>query len=406
MQLTLGLEALNFAMAGAREVFGPFLGVFLQGEGFNPASTGLAMSLAGVAGIVATAPLGALIDRITVKRAAVTVAVLSIAAGAGLIVLTRSLWLVAVGQVLIGVADTSLAPLVSAMTLGVVGRERYAAQVARNETYNHGGNALNAALSAALGYWLGLGWVALAIAVMAFVTAGVVSRIDPGTIDDEAARGGDPGSKSAWRALLDSRPLLMLGLVAFAYQTSSGAILPFLAQSLVKAGHNASLTTGAMTVTVQVVMIGSAALVPWLSSRVGHANVLALAIGLVTIRAVLAAWSAAFPVIGTIEVLEGISMGLAGVAIPALAIGIMSGSGHSNAALGGVMTAYGAGAALSPALAGVVAQYANYAVSFLTLGAIALAGLFAWLIGWRLAARSESEKPSKMDETRTQAAPG
>ena len=67
MQLPIGLEALNFAMAGAREGFGPFLGVFLQNEGFNPASTGLAMSLAGIAGVVATVPLGVLIDRIDVK---------------------------------------------------------------------------------------------------------------------------------------------------------------------------------------------------------------------------------------------------------------------------------------------------------------------------------------------------
>ena len=269
MPFTLGLEALDFAMAGAREGFGPFLGVFLQAEGFNPASTGFAMSLAGAAGVLATAPLGSLVDRITAKRTAVVLAVLGIAVGAGLIVLTKSLRVVAIGQVVIGVADTSLAPLVSAMTLGVVGRERYPAQVARNETFNHGGNAINAALSAALGYWLGLGWVALAIAVMALVTCGVVSRIDPGTIDDEAARGGDPGSKSAWRALFDSRPLLMLGLAAFAFEMSSGAILPFLAQSLVKAGHDASLSTGAMAVTVQVVMIGSAAAVPWLPAGSG-----------------------------------------------------------------------------------------------------------------------------------------
>ena len=392
MPLPIGLEALNFAMAGAREGFGPFLGVFLQNEGFDPASTGLAMSLAGVAGVVATAPLGALIDRIEVKRAAVVLAVLAIAAGAGLIVLTRSLWVVAAGQVLIGVADTSLAPLVSALTLGIVGRERYASQVARNETFNHGGNAVNAALSAALGYWLGLGWVALAIAVMAVATVGVVSRIDPGTIDDEAARGGDPGSKSAWRALFDSRPLLMLGLAAFAFQTSSGAILPFLAQSLVKAGRDPSLTTGAMTVTVQVVMVGAAAAVPWLSRRFGSVGVLAVALGLVAVRAGLAAWSEALPVIGIVEVLEGISMGLAGVAIPALAIDVMADSGHSNAGLGGVMTAYGAGAALSPALAGVVAQYAGFPIAFLTLGCIALAGLAAWLVGWRVATRSERSR--------------
>lgn len=388
MQMPGGLEALNFAMAGAREGFGPFLAVFLQKRGFNPAATGLAMSLAGIAGVIATTPLSALIDRIETKRGAVVLAVLAIAAGAGLIVLTGSLWIVALGQVLIGVADTSLAPLVSALTLGIVGRARYAAQVARNETFNHGGNAVNAALSAALGYWLGLGWVALAIAVMAVVTVGVASRIDPGTIDDEAARGGDPGSKSAVRALLDSRPLMVLGFAAFAFMTSSGAMLPFLAQALVKSGHDPSLTTGAMTVTVQIVMVGAASLVPMLARRFGNVAVLAAALGLVALRAALLIWSESLPVIGAVEVMEGVSMGLAGVAIPALAIEIMADSGHANAGLGGVMTAYGAGAALSPVLAGVVAQYVGFPAAFATLGAVALLGVVGWFVGWRMAAEA------------------
>ena len=391
---SMGLEGLNFALAGAREGFGPFLGVFLQHQGFEPASTGLAMSLAGLAGVLATTPLSALVDRIETKRGAVVLAVALIAAGAGLVVLTKSLWVVAIGQVLIGIADTSLAPLVSALTLGIVGRARYPAQVARNETFNHGGNAVNAALSAALGYWLGLGWVALAIAVMAAATAAVVSRIDPGTIDHAAARGGDPGSRSAVRALLGSRPLLMLGLAAFAFMTSSGAMLPFLAQALVKAGHDPSLITGAMTVTVQVVMVGSAALVPGLAKRFGHVPILAAALGLVALRAALLVWSQALPVIGVVEVLEGIAMGFAGVAIPALVIEVMDESGHTNAGLGGVMTAYGAGAAASPALAGLVAQWAGFPAAFATLGTIALVGMVAWLVGWRRVAAEAQPAPA------------
>ena len=390
MHLPMGLEALNFAMAGAREGFGPFLGVYLQHQGFDPASTGFAMSLAGLAGVVATTPLSALVDRIEVKRGAVGLAVAMIAAGAVLIVLTQSLWVVAIGQVLIGIADTSLAPLVSALTLGIVGRSRYPAQVARNETFNHGGNAVNAALSAALGYWLGLGWVALAIGVMAAATGAVVSRIDPATIDHEAARGGDPGSRSAVRALFGSRPLLMLGFAAFAFMTSSGAMLPFLAQALVKSGHDPSLTTGAMTVTVQVVMVGAAALVPRLAARFGNVAVLAAALALVVVRAGLLVWSQALPMIGLVEVLEGLAMGFAGVAIPALVIDVMSESGHTNAGLGGVMTAYGAGAALSPVLAGLVAQFAGFPAAFATLGGVALLGLAGWIVGWRLARRSDA----------------
>ena len=348
--------------------------------------------------MVASTPLSALVDRFNPKRGAVGLAVAAIAVGAGLIVLTKSLWVVAAGQVLIGVADTSLAPLVSAITLGIVGRARYAAQVARNETFNHGGNAVNAALSATLGYFFGLGWVAVAIAVMATATIGVVSRIDPGTIDDQQARGGDPGSKSALRALIDSRPLLVLGFAAFAFMTSSGAMMPFLAQALVKSGHDPSLVTGAMAVTVQVVMVGAAAAVPSLAKRFGQVAVLAAGIGLVAVRAGLLVYSQALPVIGVVEVLEGISMGFAGVAIPALAIDIMSRTGHANAGLGGVMTAYGAGAAVSPLLAGLVAQHAGYPVAFLTLGCVAVLGLVCWLIGWRMATRGDrpaSPAPAK-----------
>ncbi|VVB43588.1 protein of unknown function [Beijerinckiaceae bacterium RH AL1] len=54
------LSALNFALAGAREGFGPFLGVYLQARGFDPALTGLAMSVAGVSGLIATTPIAAL----------------------------------------------------------------------------------------------------------------------------------------------------------------------------------------------------------------------------------------------------------------------------------------------------------------------------------------------------------
>jgi len=72
-----------------------------------------------------------------------------------LIVASNQPWLVAVEQVFIGVADSSLAPLVAALTLGLVGGERYADRVARKEAFNHAGSAVNAALAALLGYVLG-----------------------------------------------------------------------------------------------------------------------------------------------------------------------------------------------------------------------------------------------------------
>ena len=384
MNQALGLDAFNFTLAGAREGFGPFLGVYLQHQGFDPARTGFAMSLAGIAGIAATAPLGALIDKITAKRAAVALAVVCIAIGAGLIVASKQLWLVAAGQVFIGVADSSLAPLVAALTLGLVGRERYADRVARNEAFNHAGNAINAGLAALLGYFLGLGYVAAAIGVMALATGAVMLAVDPKKIDHEAARGGKAGDASTWSVLWGSKPLLLLAGTVFAFQAANGAMLPFIAQALTKQGHDPSITTGAMTVTAQVSMIGAALVVPRVARLVGQPKVLGAAFLLVVLRAGLAAWSALWWCVAVVQVLEGLAMGLAGVAIPALVADIMADTGHAGGGLGGVMMAYGAGAALSPLLAGLVAQALGFPAAFIALGIVAAIGLGVWVVGLRM----------------------
>lgn len=329
MNQAIGLDAFNFTLAGARKGFGPFLEVYLQHQGFDPARTGFAMSLAGLAGIAATAPLGALIDRITAKRAAVVIAVICIAMGALLVVASKQLWIVAAGQVLIGVADSSLAPLVAALTLGLVGSQRYVDRVARNEAFNHAGNAVNAAVAALLGYCLGLGYVAAAIGVMALATGAVMLIVDPKRIDHVAARGGNAGDGSTWWC---SRPILLLAGTVYAFQTANGAMLPFIAQALTAQGDDPSLMTGAMSVTAQVSMIGAALFVPRLSRRVGQRVVLGSALLFVVVRGALAACGPNWWNIAIVQVMEGLSMGLAGVAIPSLAAEIMAGMGMPVAA--------------------------------------------------------------------------
>jgi predicted MFS family arabinose efflux permease len=173
------LDALNFALAGAREGFGPFLGVYLKAKGFDPAATGLMMSLAGLGGLVATAPIGALVDGVRSKRMLMVAAMAVIAIGALLIVAAHGVWLVGFAQVLIGIGDTSIAPLLVAITLGVVGPRLFADTIARNEAFNHAGNAANAALSAVLGHGWGLGYVAIAIVVMAVASSAAVASIHP-----------------------------------------------------------------------------------------------------------------------------------------------------------------------------------------------------------------------------------
>ncbi|GJE13414.1 MULTISPECIES: MFS transporter [Methylobacterium] len=389
MQPAASLGALNFALAGAREGFGPFLGVYLQKQGFDPAATGFAMGLAGFAGLLATTPVGALIDRTAYKRAALAAAVLAIAMGAVGLVSTNSLWLIGLSQLLIGVADTSIAPLVAAVTLGIVGQKAYGHRVSRNEAFNHAGNAANAALSGVLGYTLGLGYVSIAIVVMAVASCGVLFTIDKGSIDHGTARGGAQDERSTLRVLFGTKPLLILAGTVFAYQTANGAMLPFLAQARTAAGADPSLTTGVMTVVAQATMVGAALLAARVAKGHGHANVLSIALGLVVARGILAAFATSWLLVIPVQILEGLAMGLGGVAIPALVAEMMEGTGHANAGLGGVMTAYGAGATVSPLLAGLVAQYLGFAASFLALASVAGAGLLVWMVGRRFLGKEQ-----------------
>ena len=389
MQPAASLGALNFALAGAREGFGPFLGVYLQKQGFDPAATGFAMGLAGFAGLLATTPVGALIDRTAYKRAALAAAVLAIAMGAVGLVSTNSLWLIGLSQLLIGVADTSIAPLVAAVTLGIVGQKAYGHRVSRNEAFNHAGNAANAALSGVLGYTLGLGYVSIAIVVMAVASCGVLFTIDKGSIDHGTARGGAQDERSTLRVLFGTKPLLILAGTVFAYQTANGAMLPFLAQARTAAGADPSLTTGVMTVVAQATMVGAALLAARVAKGHGHANVLSIALGLVVARGILAAFATSWLLVIPVQILEGLAMGLGGVAIPALVAEMMEGTGHANAGLGGVMTAYGAGATVSPLLAGLFAQYLGFAASFLALASVAGAGLLVWMVGRRFLGKEQ-----------------
>ena len=145
-----------------------------------------------------------------------------------------------------------------------------------------------------------------------------------------------------------------------------------------------SITTGLMTVVAQATMVGAALVAARIARGRGHSGVMSLALVLVIVRGLLAAFGTSWWIVIPVQVLEGMAMGLGGVAIPALVAEIMEDTGHATAGLGGVMTAFGAGATVSPLLAGVVAQYLGFGASFIALASVAGAGLLLWIVGPKL----------------------
>src|SRR5579871_6570826 len=101
-QTLRGLDGLNFFLADVQTGVGPFLAIYLAGYRWNEERVGLALTVGGIAGILAQTPAGALVDSLRSKRALVGVAVAALAAGALLTALFPSFWPVMGAQILIG----------------------------------------------------------------------------------------------------------------------------------------------------------------------------------------------------------------------------------------------------------------------------------------------------------------
>jgi MFS family permease len=384
MRSLAALGALNFFMADVRDGLGPFLGVYLQSKDWSPAEIGTVMTIGGLVGVAATTPAGMLVDRIRAKRSMMVVAAIVTIAVSFAILFFPGFLLTAATQAASGITGAVIPAVIAAITLGIVKQQGYAHQLGRNEAFNHGGNFAAAVLAGGFGYLFGIEAAFYVMGAMAIGAIVSTALIDPKDIDHEAARGspehkGEAGASFA--VLFTSKPLIVLALTGALFHLGNAAMLPLLGQSLVARGAgDASAFTGTTVVVAQLTMIPMAILAARLAEQRGYWIVFLLALAALPVRGVIAATVTGPIGLVPVQVLDGVGAGLLGVAVPGLVARILAGTGHVNAGLGAVMTLHGIGAALSPALGGIIAERLGYSSAFLVLGVIALLALALWIV--------------------------
>src|SRR6202451_4252446 len=149
------LEALNFFMADMQAGIGPFLGVFLLAHHWESGLIGTVMTLGGVAGMIMTAPAGALIDVTSRKRLFVIIPGICTVLASAIILLSQEFWLVAASQIATAIAGAAIGPAVAGITLGIVRQAGFNRQIGRNQAFNHAGNMVGAGLSGLVGWIYG-----------------------------------------------------------------------------------------------------------------------------------------------------------------------------------------------------------------------------------------------------------
>jgi predicted MFS family arabinose efflux permease len=373
-----GLDWLNFFLADVQSGVGPFLAIYLAGYGWNEQRVGIALTVGGIAGILAQTPAGALVDGLHAKRALIAAGIVALALGALLIAFAPAFWFVMSAQVLIGGMSSVFGPAICAVSLGIVGHHLFDARQGRNQSFNSAGNVVAAVSMGVLGYFVSNRSIFFFVALSTLPTVLALLNIRPDEIDYERARGAkegaDDGQPAGVRTLLKDRPLVIFLVCAVMFHFANAAMLPLLGEMLAKGqGRSSMMFMSACVVTTQMVITVIASWSGRKAGSWGRKPLLLIAFGVLPVRAILYTLTDNTVALVAIQILDGVGAGIFGVVSVLVIADLTQGSGRFNLTLGAISTAVGIGAALSQTIAGSIAHHWNSDVGFLFLGTVAAA---------------------------------
>jgi MFS family permease len=385
MPPTAGLAALNFFLADVHSGLGPFLATWLASVSWSPERIGLVMTISGLAALVFNGPAGWLVDRVERPRLWVAVAALAVLAGSLATLPARGFVPVAAAQIAASLGGALMGPALTALTLGVVGKDRFPHQQGRNEAWNHTGNVAAAGLVAVATFAIGAASAFWVLAGMAAGSALALAAIPARAIDSQRASGQAMAQPAArFGQVLADRRLLALGFALLLFHLGNAAMLPLLGQRIAAAGSgDGTRWMAACIIVAQLAMVPVAIVAGRAAYRFDRAWLLLAACLVLPIRGVMAALAHDPVWLVPIQILDACGAGTLGVAVPVLVADLTWGTGRTQSALGIVATLQGIGAALSSTLGGLLATWFGWEAAFLglTLPAVLALGLAMRLLG-------------------------
>lgn len=341
------LDLLNFLLADVRDGLGPYLSIYLLlTQHWDQESIGFVMAIGGVGGILAQAPVGALVDNTTAKRALIIAGASTVTVASLAMPLFPGFSSISVLQALTGIAGSVFAPALAAITLGMVGPRLFARRIGRNESFNHAGNATAAAITAGLAYFFGPVVVFWVLGLMAAASVAATLSVPRDAIDHDVARGMDHllgaqhGQPSRMSVLWRNRRLMIFALTVIAFHFANAAMLPLVGQLL--ALHNKDVGTALMAVCIvaaQVVMVPVAYIAGAKADIWGRKPIFLFGFGVLAARGFLYTLSGNSYWLVGVQLLDGVGAGIFGALFPLVVQDVTHGTGRFNVSLGAVSAA-------------------------------------------------------------------
>lgn len=383
------LDLLAFFLADVADGLGPFLVIDLTTRrGWTATQAGLAMSALLVGTVLSQTFTGGWMDQTRAKRLSISIAALLVAAASVALYYANSLFAVLSLQFATGIAVTIFPPAIAAISLGLVGRQRFSIRAGRNEAFFHAGNVVSALLAIYASQNWGTAGVFYAVAVMACCSAICAQFIRESDIDHNLARGADHEEAldgnvatssasvvSPWDLLRDHRLLWLIASVVL-FHFANAAMLPLVGQKVGRASN----PTEAASLMAYCIIVAQITMVPVaiLASRwatFSRRAVFLVALCVLPVRGMLYTLTESHSLLIAIQVLDGIGAGIFGVVALLMIADLTQGTGRFNLAQGMMSTAIGLGAAASQFLTGLITDATSYNTGFAFLAGIALVGL-------------------------------
>lgn len=376
-----GLDALNALVASSQTGFGAFIAVYLTAQAWTQADIGQALSLGTIVAMLSQLPAGALVDAMRSKRLAVALGGIAVALSA-LLFAVSSAWLSVLGaEILHGFASCMIGPAIAAVSLELAGRGGLGVRLGRNARYASIGSAVAAVVLGAIGTYVsgaGVFWATAVLMGLALLTLRDLPPPgpEPRATQLSAETRGLPGA--IW-ALLNRRLLVFAACVGL-FHLSNAAMLPLVANEVTRStGAGANLVIAACVVVPQVIVAGLSPLVGRTAESWGRRPVLLLGFAALPVRGVLLALNAHPAYVVLVQALDGISAAVFGVMLPLVAADLTRGTRRFNLCMGLLGLTAGAGATLSTAISGLVADRVGNGPALLALAAAGLAGVLGLL---------------------------
>ena len=398
MSPTTHLALINVFVGDIQGGLGPFLSTWLaEAAEWNPERVGLVTTIVGIATLILSGPFGALADYLGRPRLLLAIACGAILAGTLLLLPARGFSAVLLAQFLASAGGTLLVPALTSLTLGIVGKKGFPRQQGRNQAFNHVGILIAAVLigwgttrfGAQIAFWVLGGMAFAAIAAVATTPAGAWNgRRALGWKEDEP---NEAKHRDKVRSVFTNRKLFVLSIALALFNLGNGPMLSLLGQKLVATGQDGTRWTAIYVIVAQVTMIPVALFAGSLADRRGRRLLLLVACAVLPVRAVISALADDPYLLIVAEILDGVSSGIMGVAVPVVVADMTWGTGRTQAALGTVAGVQGIGGAASAWVGGLLAVHLGWTGAFLVLGVPALVAL--GLILWLEETRNTADEP-------------